>query len=537
MMQDGAIQNRYSTLELPRTPFLNRAREASKLTIPSLLPPEGFSSQSELPTPWQATGARGVNNLSAKLLLTLLPPNAPFFRLKIDDFTLRELTQREEQKAETEEALGDVERAIQTEIETSAVRVPTFETLKHLIVAGNVLLHLPPDGGMRVFHLDRYVVKRDPMGNVLEHITKESLSSMMLTPELRELIGGTSEEEDRGEKPIDLYTQVRREVSRSGRPVWRVSQEIKGKEVPGSRGTHPIDDSPWMALRFSRIDNEDYGRGFVEEYLGDLKSLEGLTRAIVEGSAAAAKVLFLVAPNSTTKAKTLAEAPNGSIREGNADDVSVLSLDKFNDFRVTYDTITMINDRLAAAFLINSSVQRQAERVTAEEIRFVAGELEDALGGVFSILSQEFQLPLVTVIMKRMQKAKKLPKFPKLPGGGEVVKPLITTGLEALGRGQDLTRLRGFMDDISILTQAKPGLLDRIDDDELLTRIATARGLDIKGLLVEKEVVAQKAQQKQLMQLLSELGPEGIKALTQVATKGLASDQQPAASPATPPQQ
>ena len=42
------------------------------------------------------------------------------------------------------------------------------------------------------------------------------------------------------------------------------------------------------------VDGEDYGRGRVEEFLGDLQSLESLTQAITEGSAAAAKVVFLV---------------------------------------------------------------------------------------------------------------------------------------------------------------------------------------------------------------------------------------------------
>ena len=60
------------------------------------------------------------------------------------------------------------------------------------------------------------------------------------------------------------------------------------------------------------IDGEDYGRGFIEEYLGDLRSLEALTQSIVPGSAASAKVLFLVRPNGTTKTANLAKAPNGA---------------------------------------------------------------------------------------------------------------------------------------------------------------------------------------------------------------------------------
>ena len=81
----------------------------------------------------------------------------------------------------------------------------------------------------------------------------------------------------------------------------------------------PLDKNAFIPLRYTSIDNADYGRGFIEEYIGDLRSLEALYRAIVEGSAAASKVLFLVKPNGSTRLKTLSESPNGAIREGNAE--------------------------------------------------------------------------------------------------------------------------------------------------------------------------------------------------------------------------
>ena len=72
-----SAQSRYEELKEDRQHFIDRARECSELTIPSLLPPEGFNQSSELYTPFQSVGARGVNNLASKMLLLLLPPNAP----------------------------------------------------------------------------------------------------------------------------------------------------------------------------------------------------------------------------------------------------------------------------------------------------------------------------------------------------------------------------------------------------------------------------------------------------------------------------
>ncbi|WEM05526.1 head-tail adaptor [Ralstonia phage BOESR1] len=497
----------YHKLETDRRPFLERGQECSTLTIPTLLPKEGHSSGSKLPTPWQSVGARGVNNLASKLLLTLFPANAPFFRLAIDDFTIEKLTQQEGMRGKVEEGLNKIERSVMNEIEGNAIRVGAFEGLKHLIVAGNVLFYLPPDGGVRVFHLDRYVVRRDPMGNVLDIITKENVSpdalpEGLLPPEKE----GKADERD-VDKPIELFTHIYRDGKK-----WRVYQEVKGKKVPGTDGAYPIDKCPWIPVRLTKIDGENYGRGYVEEYLGDVKTLEGLAQAMVEGSAAAAKVLFLVKPNGTTSINDVANAESGAFREGNKDDITVLQLEKFNDFRVVMDMMTSITERLSFAFLLNSAVQRNGERVTAEEIRFMANELETALGGLYSVLSQELQLPFVKRIMYQMEKQKRLPT---LPSG--VVKPVVVTGIEALGRGNDLNRLIQFGELAAQAAQLPPEL----NKDDYLTRAGTALGIDMKGLVKSPEEIAQQNQQAQMMAMVQQLGPNAINALGGVAKQGM----------------
>jgi hypothetical protein len=511
-MSEGAVKARYDKFVTTRNPYLMRARQCSTLTVPSLVPPEGSSGSTILPTPYQSLGARGLNNLSAKLLLTLLPPNTPFFRYTISDLMLEQMTGQEGMRAQIEEALDRMERAVMQEIETTAIRVPAFEALKQLLVAGNVLLYLLPEGGMKMFRLDRYVCKRDPMGNVLEIVTKENMSAMELPNSIRQSVlnikknqAGANEDQD----TIELYTQIKRTPTK-----WEIVQEVCGIEVPGSRGSYPLKKSPWVVLRFVAIDSEDYGRGYVEEYLGDLKSLEGLTKAIVQGSAAAAKVLFLVKANSTTKHKVLAESESGDIREGNGDDVTVLQLEKYADFKVALETIKGLEERLSYAFLLNSSIQRNGERVTAEEIRFMANELETALGGVYSTQSQEFQLPLVICVSHRMELKGKLPVLPE-----GAITPMITTGVEALGRGNDLTKLAGLAQDLAPFGPEALQMYFNVDD--YAKRCGAARGIDMKGLIPTKEEIAAKQQQNQMTAMVHKLGPNAINAMGGMAKEGM----------------
>lgn len=495
---------RYNQLGSDRTSYLDRAREAATLTIPFLMPPEGSSASTKFPTPYQSVGARGLNNLANKLLLALLPANSPFFKFQVDDYALEQMTQQEGMRAEVEEALNKIERTVQVEIETTSIRTSFFTALKQLIVAGNVLIHMLPTGGTKVFRLDRFVCKRDPMGNVLELVTHEMISPMEVPEEIRGAVLAKSKTDDKRQSPednVDLYTRITR--TKDG---FDVSQEIAGMVVPGSEGKYPADRSPWMCLRWTAMDNEDYGRGFVEEYLGDLKSLEVLTKAIVQGAAAASKVLFLVKPNSTTKASVLASSSSGDVREGNADDVTVLQLDKYADFRVAKDTRDALIEALSFAFLLGGAVQRNGERVTAEEIRFLANELETTLGGAYSNLSQELQLPFVRRLLMQMESQKRVPVLPAQ------VKPVITTGLDAIGRGNDRNKLSQF---IGTLAQMDPAVIQTyVNMGDLIKRLGVADGIDMKGLIkpqAQIDAEQQQAKQMQVMQsAMEKLGPGAI---------------------------
>lgn len=457
-----------------------------------------------MPTPFQGLGARGVNNLASKLLLTLFPPNTPFFRLAIDDFTLQELTQQEGLRAEVEAALNKVERAVATEIETSALRPKAFEALRLLVTVGDVLLYLPDEGGMKIYRLDRYVVRRDPMGHPIEILIKEEVYPSVLPEEIREDIQKKADE-DRKEM-VEIYTHVKLNDSRK----WEVYQECMETRIPGTEGTFNYDESPWIPLRWTAIDGEDYGRGHVDEYLGDLMTLEALTKALTEGAIEAARILYLVQPGSYTNAKDIAEAPNGAVRPGRKEDVTVLQLEKYADFRVAAERIVRIEERLSHAFMLMESIQRHAERVTAEEIRIMARELEDSLGGVYSILSQELQLPLVKRLMALMSKNKRLPDLPD-----EVVKPTIVTGLEALGRGHDLAKLQALIASLANLpAPLQQEVALRLDVGDLITRTGTALGIDLSGLIRSDEEVQMMQQQQALQAAASQAAPGVAQELT-----------------------
>ena len=483
-------KSRYDNLSSDRSQFLTEAEDATKLTLPYLIRghEEYDKGMKQLKTPWQSVGAKGVVALASKLSLSLVPPQTSFFKLQLDESQLGEEFEPQV-KSELDLSFAKIERTILDAIAASDDRVVIHQALQHLVVGGNALIFMAKTG-LKLYPLNRYVIERDGNGDVIEIITKERINKDLI-PNYDAKDTVTDEEDD---NEIDVYTHVKRDNNRF---VWH--QEVDGKRLPNSQGKSPIDSTPWLPLRFNTVDGEAYGRGRVGQFIGDLKSLEALSQAIVEGSAAAAKVVFTVSPSSTTKPQTLAAAGNGAIVQGRPDDIGVIQVGKTADFATALQHMQTLEKRLNEAFLILSV--RQSERTTAEEVRMTQMELEQQLGGLFGLLTVEFLVPYLNRKLSIFQKTGEIPRIPK-----GMVKPIIVAGINSLGRGQDVQALGGFLQTIAT-TMGPEAITTYINPDEVIKRLAAAQGIDVLNLV--KSVEERQQEQQQAAQQQAEL--EAIK--------------------------
>jgi len=480
-------KKRYDALKGDRDQYLDIARKASELTLPYLIHDDNTTTSARnLKTPWQSVGAKGVVTLSAKLMLSLLPPQTSFFKLQVDESQLGDYGP--EIKSDLDLAFAKVERTILESIAASDDRVVVHQAMKHLVVAGNALIFMGK-AGLKLYPLNRYVVERDGNGNVIEMVTKESINKTIiegLVPEMLEKSTGNYEDES---TECDVYTHVK---VYGNKVTWY--QEVYDYIIPKSQGKAPLKITPWLPLRFNTVDGEGYGRGRVEEFIGDLKSLEALSQALVEGCAAAAKVVFTVSPSSSTKPSTLAKAGNGAIVQGRPEDIGVIQVGKTADFATSQVMMQQLERRLSEAFLILSV--RQSERTTAEEVRMTQMELEQQLGGLFSLLTVEFLVPYLDRKLTVMQKAGTIPPIPQ-----DLIKPTIVAGINALGRGQDRESLTMFMQTIA-QTVGPEAMMQFINPDEVIKRLATSSGIDVLNLVKSMQEIQGEQQQQQQQQMM-----------------------------------
>ena len=511
-------QARYQYLVTDRQPFLDAARECAALTIPYLLPEDDLASGGALPIPWQSQGSRGVNVLSAKLMLSLFPINTSFFKLQINDAEIAGLPNVDAQvRSEIDLSLSKMEKMIMQQIAESSDRVILHGAMKHLIVTGNVLLFAGKKN-LKLFPMDRYVVNRDGDGTCIEVITKESIHRSLLPKEFQKPLTGSEDSNSPGEDgpkfgvvggsakkdDADVYTWAKLDNGQ-----WKWHQEIDQKIVNGSHSSTPKKISPWLPLMWNVCDGEAWGRSRCEEFIGDLKSLDGLMQSLVEGSASASKVVFMVSPSATTKAQSLARASNGQVIQGRADDVSVVNVGKTADFRTASEMIASLTSRLSDAFLILNP--RQSERTTATEVSALIQELNEQLGGIFGNLTISLLTPYLHRKLYLLSRNKSIPSLPK-----GLVMPTIVAGLNSVGRGQDKQSLMEFVTTIA-QTMGPEALATYINPPEFLKRLAASSGIETLGLIkdpeqikAEQEQAQQQAQQQELLKQAGQLAKSPI---------------------------
>ena len=483
---DSTSREKFQKLDSSRSSVLDRARECSKLTIPSVVTDDGHTESDDLTTPYQAVGSRLVHNLANKLLLALLPPNTSFFRLLPNPEVVDVLKQQEGNTDELEKNLVTIENEMMKQIEREALRVPIFEAIKSLIIGGNALL-FKTEEGVKSYRMANYVVQRDFSGNPIEIIAKESLAKHSLPEDILQQV--LSDPDLQEAENVTIFTRC---IKKDG--TWYMFQEVEGFVVEGSEQTFKADDElPFIPLRWTSINGENYGRGLVEQYLGDFRSLEALYQLLLEASSVMSRVIFGKRAGSVLDVDDINEAENGVCILGDLEnDITVLRVDKGADLQVPMNMVQDLTRRLEQAFLVASSAARDSERTTATEVRMMAADLENSLGGVYSLLSLELQLPLASLLLKQS----------KINVASLGIDLVIVTGVEALGRTAELDRIRQFN---ALLQEigAPELVLSRMNVGVYIDKIANALSMDATGLIKTEEQLAQEqqaAQQEQMMQ-------------------------------------
>lgn len=478
----------WSRLAGLKEPLMTRVERYAAMTVPKVCLPTGFQVESMDQThDYQALGAQACNHVVNKLMTAMFAPSRPFFRVAPGKKTKEEAAKIKLTETELNDVLAAMERDSATQLDTLGQRPKLYQVCRHLVITGNCLMVLDKDT-IRAIGLRYYCVKRDYMGKVHTLVIREEMRFDELDPKIQAL---WSDARQKADNKVCLYRYIRRS------PVgeYIMTQWVDETKLPKEWSARWKEENfPYRALAWDLTDDSDYGTGLVEDYAGDFEALSVLSEAIVTGAVVGTEFRWVAHPNGVTNIEDMRNSVNGDTIPGSAKDVSAITPPVQEGVKTASAISQEYAQRISRGFLMNSAVTRDAERVTAEEVRMNAMELESSFGGVYSMLAPAIQAPI----------AKWMMAMADTPLKGTDLKVVVVTGLDALSRNGDLENLKQAFTTLSAFAQAPEALIQRVKWQDLSDFIGQGCGVDLKRFImtekefgaIQEQIRAQQTQQE-----------------------------------------
>jgi hypothetical protein len=222
----------------------------------------------------------------------------------------------------------------------------------------------------------------------------------------------------------------------------------------------------------------------------------------------------------------LSKASNGDWVPARQSDVYVISPSSTMNpqVQVSQAAVETMRREVGNGFLLQTAAMPTGDRVTATAVRAVGNELETILGGTFGAIARDLMEPLVrrTILLminnneidERMRE-----QFDEEEG---LLSIEITTGLQALSRDSDLTKLM----QLGELARNLPEFANRMFKwDEYGRALILALGFDPKLWVKSEEEIRQQemaaAQAQQQMQMQQILAKEAAGVAANAANKDI----------------
>lgn len=482
------IETRWDLLDTDRVAALRRKRSHSEITIPSLLPRAGKAQNQELPVPYNGLTSEGINALAARLVSVVLPVGSlPVFEIFID----QQFVPDGKDTTELDTIMRRVESAIMNRLYLTNLRPQLFLLFKHLIAIGDVLMTMLPNLDIRLHRFDEYTVRRTTEGTWREIIIRQMIDPELQEQSIRDIPAQSQKQGSRGfpqSSSARQFEAIYDRLTREGEDTTvAFSREFRGQTFDDDK---QFEVAAHMPLRWNAISGEDYGSSLVEDAFGDIRSLDGLSAGLIDGVALNSEYRWGVNPAGITEIEDLRQSTNGDWVPAVDGDVFPMNFQHAAQVEATLKAVQHREQRLGRRFLMNSAAQPTGERVTARQVTIIAQELEQALGGVLSMVNRDIMIPIIKRSIWTLSQEKS-DVFPKefgefIKDRDSILKLRIRTGLELLQREAEQEKLDVLLERIARLPEQAQSVFIW---PGIARRIVTNIGLEPKGIVKSDEQV------------------------------------------------
>lgn len=481
----------YSDLQGKSSDFMTLAVSCSELTIPNFVydgDDVPISTDNGLFT---SAGTKGLEELISNLMITLFPPGKSFYYLTPNQEISTEVSQltAENGKSLLEKDLMMPISYTSRLFDSMRLREDIHSALKVAAMGGGSLLKIDFENTEKSKHytLNNYRCTTNELTKQIEEfVIREKINYSSLDSEiLKEL----NVDEEQMNKEAELYTHCKFDATEKKYIVYQQIDEIKIKD---SQVEYDQDTLPYIHIVINKVYGSSYGFGLVYSTYADLKNLNETSKSLVDHSIQNSMTRYFLDPTGQTRLQDVLNSKNGDIIRGRASDLTGMQPTATTQSVTTMNFVQYLEQKISKYFMSKQVDYGNRDRVTSTEILNNASSIDSGMGGLYSSISPQIQLPLAKLLLKHSGAEK---------GLFDETDIKIITGLEAINQGKEATSLMSFINAMAVMAQYKPDAFAAIDLNEYTKRVAVANQIDPTGLIISQQEMQQRQIQEQQQQL------------------------------------
>lgn len=302
-------------------------------------------------------------------------------------------------------------------------------------------------------------------------------------------------------------------------PVQSCTIEIESQHIVRESGYHEM---PVIVPRWMLIPNSFYAIGPMFDALPDVRMLNELKSMQLAAADISIAGMWIAADDGILNPRTLKVGPRKIIVANSVD--SMKSLSTGSDFQLGEVFVANLQNQIRKTLMADQLEPQNGPTRTATEVNVRVSLLRQLLAPVYGRLQAEYLAPLVERCFGLAYRAGVLGQPPQSLQGRDFQVKYISP-LARAQKLEDVYAIERFNQNVALISQAKPGVLDLIDADQQARTLAEALGVPLNTILDAESVQklrdqraqqsaqqAQSAQQQQVQQALGQAALQKVAA-------------------------
>ena len=428
-------------------------------------------------------GPHLVNSLSSSIVDLMFPNDRPFFTPKLSkDFKKSLGDSYEQKKGEINTKLKLLQDAAIEEFDLTEYRPKALSAVKLMMVTGNALILREKteydEDVVMVRNMHNYCIERDQASKPSRIMTCDIKKFRNLPDEYKTVLD--KEKQHNGDEDIRCYQLF----ERYSQKMWL---HIKGveKHILSERRVNRK-DLGLIPLSWHMPENLSYSPGLVQDHNVLFTDLYNTNSSLHKLRQIIQQTRVAVDPASGMTTEDWYSSEDGDTLAVHPDAIKGIDLGLWQQYQQLTEDSERIKRTLYQIFLYDLGLRRDGERVTAEEIRYFAFQLQKTNSELYSTLTKIWLKQEAEYLLKNFDTELDIE---------------ITTGIENLSREGQLTALVKSFQELGLMANLPENVLGVINPQRLTEFVLRNNYVPYQEFVYTDDELKQiRAQQEEQMQ-------------------------------------